>query len=65
MGALPKRKVSRHRRGNRRSHQALKLRHLIICPSCGSYALPHSVCPSCGTYKGAQILEIEEKKESR
>jgi large subunit ribosomal protein L32 len=62
MGALPKRRISRRRRGNRRSHNALKARQLIICPQCGGPALPHSVCPSCGTYKGAQILKVDEDK---
>ncbi len=61
MGALPKRKVSRHRRGNRRSHHALRIRQLILCPNCSEPTLPHTVCPSCGTYKGAQVIEIEEK----
>lgn len=62
MGALPKRRISRRRRGNRRSHNAVKARQLIECPQCGSPALPHTVCPSCGTYKGAQVLEVEEEK---
>ncbi len=64
MGALPKRKVSRHRRGNRRSHHALKPQQMILCPQCGDLALPHMVCPSCGTYKGEQIIEVEEEKKS-
>lgn len=63
MGALPKRKVSHHRRGNRRSHQALQSRQMISCPQCGSPTLPHTVCPSCGTYKGEEIIKIEEEKK--
>jgi len=62
MGAVPKSRISRRRRGNRRSQQALEPRHLILCPNCGELALPHCVCPSCGTYKGEQILEVEEEK---
>lgn len=65
MGALPKRKVSRHRRGSRRSHQALSLRQMILCPECGNPTLPHRVCPSCGTYKGEKVLEIEEKEKGK
>ena len=60
MGALPKRRISKHRRGNRRSHQALKPRQLVLCPQCGELALPHSACRVCGTYKGAQIIKIKE-----
>jgi large subunit ribosomal protein L32 len=63
MGALPKRKISHHRRGGRRSHQALKPRQMVACPQCGAMTLPHSVCPSCGTYKGAQVVEIKEEKK--
>jgi large subunit ribosomal protein L32 len=62
MGALPKRRVSRHRRGNRRSHQALEPRQLVLCPNCGELALPHCVCPACGTYKGEQVLQLKEDK---
>jgi large subunit ribosomal protein L32 len=65
MGALPKRKISHHRRGNRRSHQALRVRQMILCPQCGALTLPHAVCPSCGTYKGAQVLKIKEEKKSQ
>lgn len=61
MGAVPKSRVSRRRRGNRRSHQSLKVPHLILCPECGSPTRPHMVCPSCGTYKGAQVIEVEEE----
>ena len=63
MGALPRRKVSSHRRGNRRSHQALTPVQLVACPQCGEMARPHSVCPSCGTYKGAQVVKIKEEKK--
>jgi large subunit ribosomal protein L32 len=63
MGALPKRRISRRRRGNRRSHHALRIRQTILCPECGSPTLPHTVCPSCGTYKGAKIIEVEEDKD--
>ncbi|HZB96443.1 MAG TPA: 50S ribosomal protein L32, partial [Herpetosiphonaceae bacterium] len=39
MGAVPKRKVSRHRRGNRRRHQYLTAPQLTKCPNCGEYNL--------------------------
>ena len=62
MGALPKKKVSRARRGNRRAHLALTLPTLMNCPQCGSRKLTHHVCPTCGTYNGHQILTIREKQ---
>ncbi len=65
MGALPKKRISRHRRGGRRSHQALKARQMAVCPQCGDLTLPHSVCRSCGTYKGAQVLKVKEEKKGK
>jgi len=50
--AVPKRKTSRSRRGNRRSHDALRIPNLSTCPQCTEPKLPHRICPQCGTYKG-------------
>ncbi|MBW2036865.1 MAG: 50S ribosomal protein L32 [Deltaproteobacteria bacterium] len=58
--ALPKRKVSKSRRGNRRSHQGIKLPNLSLCPQCNEPKLPHHVCPSCGHYKGRTVIETKE-----
>lgn len=58
MGALPKRKVSRHRRGNRRQHLALTAPTMVNCPRCGKPMRAHYVCKGCGTYKGRQVLEL-------
>jgi large subunit ribosomal protein L32 len=59
--AVPKRKVSRRRRGNRRSHQALRTTSLVECPQCHELRLPHRVCPHCGTYRGVEVVEVEKK----
>jgi large subunit ribosomal protein L32 len=58
MGALPKRKVSRHRRGNRRRHQYLTAPQLTKCPNCGEYNLSHRACKSCGQYKSRQVIDV-------
>jgi large subunit ribosomal protein L32 len=58
MGAVPKRKVSRHRRGNRRQHLALTAPTMVNCPRCGKPMRAHYVCKVCGTYKGRQVLEL-------
>lgn len=50
--AVPKRKTSRSRRGNRRSHDALRIPNLSTCPQCTEPKLPHRICPQCGTYRG-------------
>ncbi len=62
MGPLPKRKLSRRRKRNRRAHDALSLKHLVKCDNCGSYKPAHHVCPECGEYKGEVVFEIEDAK---
>jgi len=59
VGPLPKRKLSRSRRGRRRSHDALTLKHLVVCENCGEYHLAHHVCLKCGTYKGETVIEVD------
>ena len=62
MGALPKKKVSRARRGNRRAHIRLAVPTLMDCPQCQTRKMTHHVCPNCGTYNGHQVLTIDEKR---
>lgn len=64
MGPLPKRKPSRRRRNNRRSHDALTLVHLVKCDNCGAYKPSHKVCPECGEYNGHVVFEIEDATKS-
>ncbi|SFM69085.1 50S ribosomal protein L32 [Thermodesulforhabdus norvegica] len=59
--AVPKRRTSRSRRNNRRSHDAISAPALYLCPRCKSPKLPHRVCPNCGTYRGRDVLKIEEE----
>jgi large subunit ribosomal protein L32 len=63
MGAVPKRKVSRHRRGNRRRHQYLTVPQLAKCPNCGEFNLSHRACKSCGQYRGRQVIEVASDEE--
>ncbi|MCB9438222.1 MAG: 50S ribosomal protein L32 [Anaerolineales bacterium] len=62
MGPLPKRKLSRRRKYNRRSHDSLTPTHLVRCDECGEYKPSHQVCPHCGTYKGREVVQIEEEE---
>jgi large subunit ribosomal protein L32 len=64
MGAVPKHKVSRHRRGNRRQHQRLDAPTLVVCPQCGQLMRAHRVCKNCGTYRGRQVIEMAEESEN-
>lgn len=53
--AVPKKKVSKSRKGMRRSHDRVAKPKVTFC-SCGEPAMPHRACPSCGQYKGEQIV---------
>ena len=50
---------------NRRSHHALKEKHLSLCPKCGSLKESHKVCPACGTYKGHEVINTLKKLEKK
>ncbi|MBW1698744.1 MAG: 50S ribosomal protein L32 [Deltaproteobacteria bacterium] len=59
--AVPKRKVSKSRRDNRRAHKKTHAPNLSTCPQCGEARLPHHVCPGCGSYRGRTVVESEEE----
>lgn len=55
--AVPKKRTSKRRKGNRRAHDHLKATAAsMICPNCGELKLMHHVCGNCGYYRGEQIL---------
>ena len=54
--AVPKKKISKSRRGNRRSHDAISLNTIIECENCGAEKLPHHICPSCGFYNKKNVI---------
>ena len=54
--AVPKRKVSRSRRDQRRSHDALSAATHEECPNCGELKRPHHVCGHCGYYKDREVV---------
>lgn len=56
---VPKKRTSRSRRDQRRSHDALVFTTAIqACPSCGELKRSHHVCPACGTYKNEKVFEV-------
>ncbi|MBX2812174.1 MAG: 50S ribosomal protein L32 [Myxococcales bacterium] len=57
--AVPRKRKSRSRRGNQRSHDALRGPTIVSCPSCAAPKLPHRMCPACGWYGDRQVMEIE------
>lgn len=54
--AVPKKKTSPSRQGNRRSHHALAKTSVMECPNCGEPKLPHHVCESCGYYNKKEVV---------
>lgn len=59
MGAVPKHKVSRHQRGNRRREQVLRAPVMVTCPTCRELMRAHRVCKACGHYQGRQIIPVK------
>ncbi len=57
--AVPKRKVSRMKRGFRRSTDALVRPTYQLDGDSGEWRRPHHVDPKSGRYRGRQVLTIE------
>ena len=61
--AVQKSKVSRSRRGARRSHNKLKSRALSTDQTTGEIHLRHHMTED-GFYKGKKVMEVKIKKEA-
>jgi large subunit ribosomal protein L32 len=60
--ATPKKRASRARRNKRRSHNALTLPIVGVCPKTGLPKLSHRVCEESGFYgKDKQVFEVDER----
>jgi len=59
--AVPKKKVSRSKRGTRRSADALKRPTYVEDKDSGELRRPHHVDLKTGKYRGRQVLEPEEE----
>jgi large subunit ribosomal protein L32 len=59
--AVPKRKVSRMKRGNRRSADALAAPTYVEDKDSGELRRPHHIDLKSGKYRGRQILEPKEQ----
>lgn len=58
--AVPKKKISVSRRGQRRSHDSLAAVNAHSCPNCGADKAAHNVCEACGMYNGKQVLKVKK-----
>jgi large subunit ribosomal protein L32 len=56
--AVPKKRLTKRRQGNRRSQGHGKFTPVQVakCSNCGYHVSAHSVCQNCGFYKGRKIL---------
>jgi large subunit ribosomal protein L32 len=57
--AVPKSKVTRSRRGMRRSHDAISFGNHAECANCGELKRPHHVCLSCGHYDSKEVVAVD------
>ena len=58
--AVPKRKTSKSRRDQRRSHHKIASANIIEDKKSGEYRLSHHMDLKTGTYKGRQVLDPKE-----
>ncbi|MBE2182901.1 MAG: 50S ribosomal protein L32 [Anaerolineae bacterium] len=59
MGPLPKKRHSHSRTHRRRAHDALTLKQLAKCETCGATYLAHHVCMKCGSYRGVTVIDVK------
>ena len=59
--AVPRKKVSRMKRGNRRSADALRAPAYIEDKDSGERRRPHHIDLKTGKYKGRQVLRASEE----
>ena len=59
--AVPKRKTSRMKRGNRRSHDALSAPTYVEDKDLGELRRPHHIDLKSGKYRGRQVLAVKEE----
>ena len=58
--AVPKRKVTRSRRGKRRSADSLSSPTYVENPDSGELHRPHHIDLKSGMYRGRQVIEPED-----
>lgn len=56
----PVQKVSKSRKGKRRSHHALRAPQYVRCHQCGSAKLPHRACGNCGFHNPTVAVALTE-----
>ena len=59
--AVPKSKITRSRRGMRRSHDSLKSDTYVESKDTGELHRPHHIDLKTGMYKGRQVINVKSK----
>ncbi len=59
--AVPKSKITRSRRGMRRSHDSLTSDTFVESKDTGELHRPHHIDLKTGMYKGRQVIKIKSK----
>tara|TARA_B100001564_G_scaffold356407_2_gene370523 strand:- start:717 stop:920 length:204 start_codon:yes stop_codon:yes gene_type:complete len=54
--AVPKKKTTKSKRNQRRSHHAIKPANVTVDPITGEYKLSHQLCKTDGTYNNRQVV---------
>jgi large subunit ribosomal protein L32 len=56
--AVPRKRLTKRRIGNRRSsgHGKVEVKQQAVCSNCGAKVDPHRVCNVCGFYKGKKVV---------
>jgi large subunit ribosomal protein L32 len=54
--AVPKKRTSKMKRDQRRSHHRITPNRAVECPQCSEPKQHHRVCGSCGYYKGVDVV---------
>lgn len=62
--AVPKKKISKSKRDQRRSHHALKTNNVTVDATTGEFKLSHHISLKDGYYKGRQVIIPKAKETS-
>jgi len=61
---VPKKRTTKSKRNQRRSHDGLVAATVIVCPNCGEKIRPHHACMACGQYRGRTVIEQKTEEET-
>lgn len=62
--AVPQNKVTKSRRNQRRSHDALVPSNPGECANCGELKRPHHVCGACGHYAAREVVATTKEVDA-